>query len=94
MNLPNTIEYLKRKIKKIPTKVSELENDAGYITDAGAGSNVDADNVYFDDGQNFQQKYDNGELTGPAGKDGITPKMMIDINGHLIAIYDDGGTSE
>lgn len=94
MNLPNTLEYLKRKIKKIPTKVSELENDAGYITGSGSGAKIDADAVYFEDGQNFQQKYDEGKLTGPKGKDGITPRMMIDINGHLIAIYDDGGTNE
>lgn len=33
---------------------------------------------------------------GPEGKDGITPKMRIDINGHLIAIYEDedGGASK
>ena len=28
---------------------------------------VSADNVFFSDGENFQQKYDEGELTGPAG---------------------------
>ena len=31
---------------------------------------VTADEVTFADGQTFQQKYDSGELTGPAGKDG------------------------
>lgn len=32
--------------------------------------NVTADEVTFADGQTFQQKYDSGELTGPAGADG------------------------
>lgn len=31
---------------------------------------VTADEVTFADGETFQQKYDSGELTGPAGKDG------------------------
>ena len=32
--------------------------------------NMTADEVKFSDGMTFQQKYDSGELTGPAGKDG------------------------
>lgn len=31
-----------------------------------------AEQVYFEDGQTFQQKYDSGALTGPAGADGAT----------------------
>ena len=30
-----------------------------------------ADGVKFSDGQTFQQKYDAGQLTGPAGRDGV-----------------------
>lgn len=30
-----------------------------------------ASNVEFSDGQTFQQKYDSGQLTGPAGRDGV-----------------------
>ena len=32
--------------------------------------NLPASNVKFSDGQTFQQKYDAGQLTGPAGQDG------------------------
>ena len=28
-------------------------------------------------------------IQGPAGKDGITPDLSIDENGHLIATYDE-----
>lgn len=30
-----------------------------------------ANEIAFSDGENFQQKYDNGELTGPAGQSGV-----------------------
>lgn len=41
--------------------VTELENKT---------NDLPAGNVKFTDGQTFQQKYDAGQLTGPAGKDG------------------------
>ena len=44
---------------------------------AGGGGSVDslaADKVTFSDGETFQQKYDSGELTGPAGADGKAGK--------------------
>lgn len=40
-----------------------------------------ASNVKFSDNQTFQQKYDSGQLTGPAGEpgeDGYTPKKGVD----------------
>lgn len=40
-----------------------------------------ASSVKFSDGQTFQQKYDSGQLTGPAGApgaDGYTPKKGVD----------------
>lgn len=39
---------------------------------------VPAENVYFSDGETFQQKYDDGELRGPAGPDGYTPQRGVD----------------
>lgn len=48
---------------------------------------VSADNVYFSDGETFQQKYDEGELTGLPGEpgadgapgaDGYTPQRGVD----------------
>lgn len=42
---------------------------------------VTADEVTFDDGETFQQKYDEGELTGPPGApgaDGYTPQRGVD----------------
>lgn len=41
--------------------VTELENKT---------NDLPAGNVKFTDGQTFQQKYDAGQLTGPAGRDG------------------------
>lgn len=46
----------------------------GTQIDAAIGQvrnkNLPADGVKFTDGETFQQKYDAGELTGPAGQDG------------------------
>lgn len=39
---------------------------------------VSADNVYFSDGETFQQKYDEGELTGQTGTPGHTPQRGVD----------------
>lgn len=43
-----------------------------YVDDAVSNIDVEitADEVTFADGETFQQKYNSGELTGPAGKDG------------------------
>lgn len=39
-------------------------------TGSPVAKNVTAQDVAFTDGETFQTKYDSGELTGPAGKDG------------------------
>ena len=39
--------------------------------DAVRRIDLTAENVKFADGENFQQKFDAGELTGPAGRDGV-----------------------
>lgn len=42
--------------------------------DAVRRMDLTANNVKFADGENFQQKFDDGELTGPAGRDGVDGK--------------------
>lgn len=73
-----------------------------------AGKTAEAKGVMFEDGQTFQQKYDNGELTGPqgikgeqgndgpAGTDGVSPKVAVtDIaGGHKVTITDAAGPKE
>lgn len=59
-----------------------------YVDDAVGNIDVDvtADEVTFADGETFQQKYDSGELTGPAGaagKDGATFTPSVDAGGNL-----------
>lgn len=53
-------------------------------TDGSSGGNtsvnVSADDVTFDDGETFQEKYDSGELTGPAGSAGATGNGISTIN--------------
>lgn len=44
------------------------------------GENIPAGSVKFTDGQTFQQKYDSGQLTGPAGTNGTDGKDAT-ING-------------
>ena len=39
-----------------------------------AGKTAEADSVTFEDGETFQQKLNEGKLTGPAGKDGAQGK--------------------
>lgn len=53
----------------VSSKDSETLQSAKEYTD-NKFSNIQADDVKFTDGQNFQQKYDSGQLTGPAGADG------------------------
>lgn len=53
----------------VSSKDSETLQSAKEYTN-NKFSNIQADDVKFTDGQNFQQKYDSGQLTGPAGADG------------------------
>lgn len=69
------------------TELNEYDNT---IKDYINNMNIDANKVLFDDGENFQDKYNNGELKGqigepgPAGQngtngvDGYTPQKGID----------------
>lgn len=52
--------------------------------------NLPADGVKFTDGETFQQKYDAGELTGPAGKNGATFTPTVDSSGNLSWSNDSG----
>ena len=42
-----------------------------------------ADDIAFEDGQTFQQKYDSGELKGKAGDNGATFTPNVDADGNL-----------
>lgn len=53
-----------------PEKVEEgvtFHDASGEQRSGTLPRTVSADNVYFSDGETFQQKYDEGELAGPAG---------------------------
>lgn len=52
--------------------------------------NLPADGVKFTDGETFQQKYDAGELTGPAGANGATFTPTVDSSGNLSWSNDSG----
>lgn len=54
------------------------------------GKNLPADGVKFTDGETFQQKYDAGELTGPAGVNGATFTPTVDSSGNLSWSNDSG----
>lgn len=66
----------------------------GTQIDAAIGQvrnkNLPADGVKFTDGETFQQKYDAGELTGPAGKNGATFTPAVDSSGNLSWSNDSG----
>lgn len=50
--------------------VSDIPTTPSKIGAAAEGHEHNADEVRFDDGDTFQQKYDNGDLTGPQGPQG------------------------
>lgn len=57
----------------VDQKAADAESNAKKYTDEqlkDVDFDVTADEVTFADGETFQQKYDNGELTGPAGEPG------------------------
>ncbi|MSS43170.1 hypothetical protein FYJ27_05415 [Anaerosalibacter bizertensis] len=53
----------------IPTKLSQLTNDEGYLKSLPSHNHT-ANEVKFTDGETFQQKLDLGKLTGPQGPQG------------------------
>lgn len=56
-------------VNDIPTKISQLANDEGYLKSL-PNHNHKAAEVKFTDGETFQQKLDLGKLTGPQGPKG------------------------
>lgn len=90
------LTYLKKQVEELIRRINEIE-EGGTVSDITWDSVKNkpevfppsahkhkADEVSFEDGDTFQEKLDEGSLKG---QDGKTPQMMIDENGHLIAIY-------
>lgn len=90
---PSTFDRIATLVKSYGEKVSDELEDAKASADeakayaeeaeewakkaASGGGNITADMVTFSDGDTFQQKYNSGELrgpAGPAGKDGANGK--------------------
>lgn len=83
---PSTFDRIATLVKSYGEKVSDELEEAKVAADeakgfaeeaeewakkaAAGGSNITADMVTFSDGDTFQQKYNSGELTGPAGPAG------------------------
>lgn len=83
---PSTFDRIATLVKSYGEKVSDELEDAKASADeakayaeeaeewakkaAAGGGNIPADMVTFSDGGTFQQKYNSGELTGPAGPAG------------------------
>ena len=65
---------------------SQIDEAIGQVRN----KNLPADGVKFTDGETFQQKYDAGELTGPAGKNGATFTPAVDSSGNLSWSNDSG----
>lgn len=67
------------------------------IKSAIKNQNIDADRVFFNDGTNFQEKLNSGELNGPKGvkgTDGVSPIISSSKSGKVttITIVDANGT--
>ncbi len=66
--LPFSDEALRTLIKDSEDKVAQ--QITAHTENKENPHNVTAEQIKFADGQNFQQKYDAGQLTGPAGLNG------------------------
>lgn len=87
---PSTFDRIATLVKSYGEKVSDELEDAKEAADeakayaeeaeewakkaAAGGSSISADMVTFSDGDTFQQKYNSGELRGPAGPTGPAGK--------------------
>ena len=95
---PSTFDRIANLVKSYGEKVSDELEDAKEAADeakayaeeaeewakkaAAGGSSISADMVTFSDGDTFQQKYNSGELRGPAGPAGPTgPAGKAGANG-------------
>lgn len=45
----------------------DIDNNTRVKLNAAKADTIDASGVYFEDGQTFQEKYNDGQLTGPGG---------------------------
>lgn len=88
------ITYLRKQVEELVRRLNSLDPSGEGVTWEDVQNKPDtfppsaheheANEVFFEDGDTFQEKLDEGSLKG---QDGKTPQMMIDENGHLIAIY-------
>lgn len=88
------VTYLKKQVDELVKRLNEVDPGGKEVTWENIQNKPEvfppsvhehkANEVFFEDGNTFQDKLDDGSLKG---QDGKTPQMMIDENGHLIAIY-------
>lgn len=83
------------KTSDIPTKVSQLNNDAGYLTDhQDISGKLDADKLPDAIEDALAQAAASGEFDGKPGDDGISPTVKVSAidGGHRMTITDADGT--
>ena len=87
------LDQLKRQSMKVSAFfLGRLGELTGTVAEAvrEAARTARAEGVTFADGETFQEKYDAGQLTGPAGKDGGAYAFEVNEEGRLILHYAGG----